>query len=479
MIEGLAEERVEELRYDPIPTLEKFHRSAADFRCVVGPVGSGKTSAAAWEIGYYLPFYLYEKYGLKHTKWCVIRNTYPELRDTTQRTFFDWFPFGEYKKQENTYTIRYPDQGITVEILFRACDNPAHVKKFKSLDLTGYWIDESIEVADVIKRMLKNRVGRFPKKSPVRYGIETTNPPDVEHSTYWQFAWITPPPGPVPAKEPLKNHIGFWQPPGENDANLRPGYYDDLRDDYRENPEWIEMYIEGRPGILVKGKLVYNNFRRSLHVAEEPLIYAGGPLYVGWDNSGNSPAAVVVQVPTANRVQVMAEYYTDSLGIVDFTNYVLQQMNTMFPGHTEVKHFGDPAGENRFSKRDGGFTSNQQLQYDVCGITIDPGEQNFRTRVESVDQMLARVDGFLIDPRCIRLINGFLGGYCYPESTSVIGEYQDNVIKNKYSHPHDALQYVMTKLFKPVQRPDTHIGRKRRSRDDYHPLRDGLTYSRR
>lgn len=493
--------------YNAIPTLRMFHEALADFRCAVGPVGSGKTSAASWEVGYYLPFWLYETYGIQKTRWAVVRNTYIELRDTTKKTVFDWFPFGIEHKQENTYLLKYPDQGIESELLFRACDNPNHVKKFKSLDITGYWQDESIEIAEQIKRMLKNRIGRYPKfedwvtamltkqewkeytresltrlmqENPdqfhTRFGIETTNPPDVEHPTYYQFKWHSPPPGPMPTKEPLAKHYGFWQPPEENNDNLRPGYYDDLRNDYRDNPDWIEMYIEGKPGIQIRGKLVYNNFKRNLHVLEdEPLLYDGLPLLVGWDHSGNMPAAVVVQVVGPLQVQILAEYYTEKMGIVDFGHYVNQEMNMMFPGHKEVHHWGDPAGAAKFSKKEGGFTSNSQLIKDNCGIDIQSSEQNFQARIESVDQMLARHNGILIDFRCIRLINGFLGGYCYPENRSIVGEFLPNVLKNKYSHPQDALQYVMVKLFKPQKRPDLVPGYKRQNTEKYDPLKFGLS----
>lgn len=183
--------------YRPLPTIERFHRSPAQIRCIVGPVGSGKTSGATWEICNYLPEFLFKQYQIIGTRWVVVRNSYRELQDTTMRTVFDWFSWGDHKKQENIYTLQYPD-GFSAELLFRSCDNPDDIKKFKSLEVTGYWIDESIEVPGEVKRMLKNRIGRYPQKCPVRFGIETTNPPDFEHPTYSEFAWDTPPPGPIP-----------------------------------------------------------------------------------------------------------------------------------------------------------------------------------------------------------------------------------------------------------------------------------------
>jgi len=437
--------------YTPLPTLNLFHRSNAQIRCIVGPVGSGKTSAAAWEICYYLPDILFREFGITKTRWVVVRNTYIELKDTTQRTLFEWFPWGEHRVQPNEYTLVYPD--YEVEILFRSCDRPGDMKKFKSLEITGYWIDESIEVDEGIKRMLKNRIGRFPRKCPVRFGVETTNPPDVDVPTYWQFRWNVIPPGPKPEQEPLENHAGFWQPPGENEKNLPLDYYDQLRLDYRDYPDWVSMYIDSKPGIIVQGKPVLNNFKREYHEAKEPLVWTGGLLYVGWDHSGNCPAAVVLQVPSPRRVQVLREYYSDKLGIVDFGNEVINKINMDFP-NAQLEHWGDPAGEARYSKKEGGFTSNAELLRQECDIDVRPSEQNLKVRVEAIEQPLARINGLLFDPSCRLLINGGIGGYCYPENKSIMGEFLPNILKNKYSHVWDALEYIMAHLFKPIKRQD-------------------------
>jgi hypothetical protein len=436
--------RAEEIReYDPLPTLRAFHEDPAQIRCIVGPVGSGKTTAATWEVCYYLPQFLFDQYKITKTRWVIVRNTYTELIDTTQKTVFDWFGWGRYEVQRKTLTLKYPE-GFEVEIMFRSCDRPDDVKKFKSLEITGYWIDESIEVGDDVKMMLKNRIGRFPRQSPVRFGIETTNPPDIESSTYRDFAWTTPPPGPVPEGTPKPQHVGFWQPPRENEPHLRPHYYDDLLNDYSDNPDWADMYVMGKPGVLVRGKLIYNNFRRDLHVAKKPLVYAGGDLYRGWDNSGNCPACVVAQAPTAGQIQVLREFVTDKMGIVDFTRNVVATCNMDFPNAT-YQDWGDPAGANKFSKKEGGFTSNAQLMREAAGVNVISSDQNVTARIQAVDQALGRIDGLLIDPSCTRLINGFLGGYCYPEIGNT-GEYSDKPEKNRFSHPHDALQYLLLKL---------------------------------
>jgi len=365
---------------------------------------------------------------------------------TTLKTVKEWFPWGKWQAGARTLVLAQPNTRRHIEILFRSCDRPEDMKKFKSLELTGYWIDESIEVYEQIKQMIKNRIGRYPRRSLVRWGIETTNPPDVEHPTYSQFAWDTPPPGPIPTGQPLSNHGGFWQPPRENEENLRPGYYNDLIGDYRDNPDWIDMYILGKPGVLIHGKVVYNNFKRNYHVAKKPLIWCKDTLYRGWDNSGNCPACIVFQIPTMGQCQILKEFHTDKEGIVDFSKRVITECNILYPG-AGYADYGDPAGANEFSKKEGGFTSNAELMKDACGIDVEPSEQNLTARIESVDQQLARIGGILIDPSCIRLINGFLGGYCYPEIGNT-GIYGDKPIKNRFSHIHDGLQYGIVRLFR-------------------------------
>lgn len=435
--------------YRPLPTIERFHRSPAQIRCIVGPVGSGKTSGAAWEVCDYLPEFLFQQYQITSSRWVVVRNSYRELQDTTMRTVFNWFSWGDHKKQENIYTLNYPD-GFSVEILFRSCDNPDDIKKFKSLEVTGYWIDESIEVPEEVKKMLKNRIGRFPQMCPVRFGIETTNPPDFEHPTYSEFAWDTPPPGPIPQGQPLKNHVGFWQPPRENERNLRPRYYDDLISDYKDSPDWIATYVQGKPGIIVQGKLVHNNFRRDLHVAKEPLVWAKGELWRGWDNSGNTPACVVVQMPRPRHIQVLKEFYTDKMGLVDFAEWVKTECNISYPG-ARYQDWADPAGENEYSKKEGGFTSNAKLMREI-GINVKPSEQNWTARKESLETELGRIDGILIDSGCTRLINGFIGGYHYPEIGKT-GTYATKPEKNKFAHVVESLQYVVLKITGQQRRP--------------------------
>jgi hypothetical protein len=50
--------------------------------------------------------------------------------------------------------------------------------------------------------------------------------------------------------------------------------------------------------------------------------------------------------------------------------------------------------------------------------------------------------GLLISDDCPILIEGFNGGYQYPEKAIEIEPAHIRPLKNKFSHPHDAFQYV-------------------------------------
>jgi len=99
------------------------------------------------------------------------------------------------------------------------------------------------------------------------------------------------------------------------------------------------------------------------------------------------------------------------------------------------------------------LTSNAELMRD-SGIGVRKSEQKWEARREAVEFQCGRLvsgePAFLIDPSCTRLINGFIGGYCYKE-LGVTGIYSEKPIKNKYSHVHDALQYMMVMLLRNVR----------------------------
>ncbi|KKM99165.1 hypothetical protein LCGC14_1150670 [marine sediment metagenome] len=87
--DGFSEE---EREYKWLPTMVDFHNSGAQSRALVGPVGSGKTPSGTFEVCMYLPHFLWEHYGIKKTRWVVIRNCYdPDTEVLTEES--GWVKF--------------------------------------------------------------------------------------------------------------------------------------------------------------------------------------------------------------------------------------------------------------------------------------------------------------------------------------------------------------------------------------------------
>ncbi|MFK0571038.1 hypothetical protein, partial [Endozoicomonas sp.] len=75
---------VHNLDYQPEPTAQRFHASQAFVRCMMGPIGSGKSVCCVEELkNIALNVQQPNAQGIRKTRFAVVRNTYPELRSTT------------------------------------------------------------------------------------------------------------------------------------------------------------------------------------------------------------------------------------------------------------------------------------------------------------------------------------------------------------------------------------------------------------
>lgn len=240
------------LSYRASPTLARMLRSDARVRCVVGPFGSGKSSGCVVEILRRALQQAPQADGKRRSRWAVVRNTYPELRDTTIRTFLDWIPEGELgrmRKQELTFELRFGD--VEADVLFRALDDEADVKKLLSLELTGAYINEWREIRQSIFDGLTGRVGRYPA---VKDGGCTwsgiwgdTNPWHLGHWAHKLFHKLRP-----PGFEIYEQPSGL-SPEAENIEWLERGYYSNMA--LGKDAEWIDTYIHGRYGASDKGSV--------------------------------------------------------------------------------------------------------------------------------------------------------------------------------------------------------------------------------
>lgn len=432
--------------YDDVPTVKRFSQSDKFVRGLMGPFGSGKSSGCVVEIIKRAHNQIPGRDGIRRTRWAVVRNTYQQLKDTTIKTFHHWLPphlFGKdgtWNKTDHVYEIvKFP--GVHIEVLFRALDRPDQVGNLLSLELTGVWVNEAREVPETIIKALEGRVGRYPAKIDggcTWYGlVMDTNPPDSDSWWYNRFEERRPP-----------NAEVFKQPSGlsaeaENLSNLPTNYYRNLLDSY--DPETAKVYVHGEYGFVTDGKPIYPEYNDTLHVSDKVQPIPGVELHRGWD-FGLTPACIISQMTPQGQWVIHDEIVADDMGIERFADQVLTHCNKNYSRSVWVDT-GDPAGMQRAQTDE--KTCFQILR--TKGINIEPGEQTLALRLESVKKPLSCLVGgqpaFLMHPRCKTLRKGFQGGYQF-RRLRVNGErYTDVPDKNKYSHPHDAVQYTATRLF--------------------------------
>lgn len=447
---AVIEEDWDETVYRATPTGSVFHKSDAFVRCLMGPIGSGKSVACCWEIfmkgckqeAFYSPQH---PNGIRKSRWLVVRNTYRELIDTTMQTWWDWFPkmLGIYEAGNMKHIIKMDLEDGThlhLEILFRALDRPDDIKKLLSLEITGGWLNECREIPKAVLDMLIGRLGRFPSKregGASWFGlIIDTNPPDSDHWLYKLFEEDLP-----------DSYAIFHQPSGvgdkaENVPNLPDGYY--IKMQAGKDQEWINVYVHGKYGFIADGKPVWPEYKDDIHHTSKELPKTGnGIIYVGID-FGLTPAAAIGQITASGQFQIIDELVAFDMGAMNFGKMLHEKLSREYCGCT-LEIYADPAGEQRAQTDEVTpfmILSNQ-------GIDAWPTYTNdFTIRREAVSDYMQRLDfngqpAFIVGPKATMCRKALGGGYKY-KRMQVSGEerFQDKPDKGKYSHIGDAIQYL-------------------------------------
>lgn len=423
--------KVNYLVKDDAPTLYRFLKSDTRIRGVIGPVGSGKSSCCSVEVvkraGQQAP----DKDGVRRSRWVIIRNTYRELKDTTVRTFLEWFPegdFGRINREDMAYRLNW--HSVETEILFRALDQPRDISKLLSTEYTGAWVNEAREVPLAVIEMLDTRIGRFPSKrdgpGASWDGIwMDTNPPDTDHWWYRKFE----------EERPSTWEI-FRQPSGrsptaENIRNLKERYYENAA--VGKSPEWVKVYMDGAYGYVQDGKPVHPEYRDSVHC--KPCKYVPGrTLVIGLD-FGLTPAACFMQMQINGQWRVLGELCGTDIGVARFAEVLAREIQQRYPDAV-TQIWGDPAGDTRDAE--------ERTVFDILRahriMALKAPSQDPTLRREALGQCLRRMidgePGIIFDPACTMLRKGLAGKFQYRRiQVSGAERYEDKVNKNEYSHP--------------------------------------------
>lgn len=404
---------------------------------------SGKSSGCVMEIIRRAHEQAPSQDGIRRTRWAIIRSSFPQLKDTTIRTVFDWLPvsvFGEYSITNHNFIItKFP--GVQIELMFRALDRPEQVANLLSLELTGAWVNEAREVNWEIIDALDGRINRYPGKKDGGCTwcgiIMDTNPPD-ENSEWYKYFEVKRPSTAAIFKQP-----SGLSPQAENLKNLAKDYYKTLA--IGKNDQYVRVYIEGKYGYTQEGKAVIEQYNDNVHVALsiiQPMEDV--PLITGWD-WGLNPTLILAQITPRGKLLILDEFGSDGMGLRQFLQNIVQpQLRMNYFGVPIQGGYGDPAGASR-------APTDESTCYEVLrelGFkNILPCPTNaLLPRIAAVEGLLTKmIDGepaLVISPKCVMLRKGLNGGYHRQRIPGTQNEYSDQPFKNVYSHYLDALQYL-------------------------------------
>jgi hypothetical protein len=400
--------------------------------------------------------------------WCG--QTRSQLKDTTLKTWFDWFPpgagVGRWKETESTYFFEFGD--VKAEILFRALDTPDDIAKVLSLELTGAWLNECREIPQEIVESLQGRLEHYPsqKMGGSNYWmlIADTNPPATD--TYW-WRLLEHLPLEGDDEDTLVECDTFRQPSGldpdaENTANLAPGYYTSKAKG--RSKAWIDVYIKAQYAISQAGKPVYHRvFKADRHVSSKPLpIDPFLPVIISFD-CGLTPAATFKQMHLDGRIYVLREAVEFDMGMKRFAKLRLRPIIKNFFPNNPLIFVGDPAGKRRADSDESKAMDMLKQEFeDDDAIVIGAPTNDPEVRIQATEQALSQYPGgeplMLIDPSCKWYKAGLQSGYRYPKLKAT-GEYALSPQKNDWSHIVEAGQYGDMYLLSPKFDPKEFIPR--------------------
>jgi len=444
-----------EINYTAPPTVANFMLSEAFIRLIAGPVGSGKTTGVIFELLRRSCEQWPSQDGIRYTRWAICRQTLSQLKNTVLKDIARWFSgIARWKVSDSTIYFEFAD--VKTEWLLLPLETPEDQRRLLSMNLTGIWVSEGIEIDYDLIGPISARCGRYP--SPADGGakwygivIDTNMPSD---GTPWQLAMSDPPPDmhvflqPSGLAENAENLPYLLQTPEtlklpvDDPRRIAAGrvYYERLS--RNQNDAWVQRYVRAEYGPDPSGAAVYAGvFRPSFHCVDSLEPLRGQPLFVGQD-FGRDPWGVILQMDHRGKILVLEEIPAEDTGLINHCRTTLRPrlLQPRYQGLSVIV-VGDPAGNAR-SQYD------EQTAFDILkreGFTAQPCYTN------DIDTRLRAVEGYLLQQRdggpaiifdrsrCPKLIQACNGMYRYSKTSLDVSKPKPD--KNEWAHVSDALQY--------------------------------------
>lgn len=276
----------------PLPKQAQFMEAVLNpnnskYIAYIGGVGSGKTL-----VGCVTMLTLALQYP---GDYLIARQFMPELKITTLKTFLEICPkelIDEYRVADGIIKLR-ASGGKTSTIIFRQLEES---DKLRSLNLSGYYIDEASQVSEAAFMLLQGRL----RGPGLRKGFLTSNPNGHD----WIYSWFV--------KQDMFNNptakeaYRLIKAPSTENVHLPEGYVESMLASW--SPERIKREIEGSFDAF-EG-MVYHEFRRDLHVIRPFVIPSDWTRVIGVDHGYRNPSAWIWgAVDYDDNIYIYREFY--------------------------------------------------------------------------------------------------------------------------------------------------------------------------
>lgn len=258
----------------PLPKQRQFldmaldqNLASAKYIAYVGGVGSGKTLIGCITI---LTMAI-----LHPGDYLICRQFAPELKITTLKTFLEVCPkelIAEHRIADGIVKVKALG-GKFSSIIFRQLEEP---DKLRSLNLSGFLIDEANQVSEEAFLLLQGRL----RGKGLRKGLIVSNPNGHD----WLYKWFVK--KDHIAADWAKNQLYLFRAPSAENIHLPDGYIDSMLATW--SSERIQREIEGSFDAFEGA--VYQEFRRDVHVIKPFRVPEDWPRHIRIDHGYRNPA---------------------------------------------------------------------------------------------------------------------------------------------------------------------------------------------
>ena len=362
-----------------LPPQEKFIFNNNTYSLFSGGFGSGKTVALVLKA-------LILSQMLPGNTGLIGRLTYPELRDTTQKTFFefcppDWYSEsngGVWNKSEN-YVRLYNGS----EIIFRHLDTISE-KELLSLNLGWFGIDQAEEIPESVFLILQSRLRK--KNVARQYGFLICNP--AGHNWLWHRFHPE-------SKDTMRDSFYVESTTYDNKVNLPDDYIRHMEESYSE--EMVKRYLYGSWDVF-EGQ-VFVEFDNRVHVIDPFEIPIFWDRLISIDHGLVNPTAVLWgAIDQDGNIFIYDEHYQAGRPISYHAAEIKRKTGKQKISITVI----DPSTVAKTREKDG-FPFSILQEYNDYGIYPVLGNNDVSASINRIKEFLK------VNPKRYHPVNGKLG----------------------------------------------------------------------